>query len=90
MEQHKMKKIKGWMLDLVTEPDNKTICPVRVMSILGFICALGYQGWALIALKGAFDMVAFGASYAAMIGAMGVALGIKTDSKEVKDVITTN
>lgn len=78
-----MNKISKWTKDIFTEPNNNTICPVRILAILGFIWALGMNGWTVLVLKAAFDITAFGTSYGVMLAALGVALGMKTDSKEV-------
>ena len=72
--------LKKFFKDFFTESNNHTICPVRVLAILGFMWALAMNGWSVIALKTAFDIVGFGTSYAAMIAALGLALGIKKDS----------
>lgn len=75
-----MNKLKKWINDTLTEPDGTTICPVRVLAILGFVYALCMNGWTVIVLKAAFDITAFGASYGVMLAALGVALGMKTDA----------
>ncbi|MGZ8888067.1 MAG: hypothetical protein ACXW1D_00760 [Halobacteriota archaeon] len=75
-----MNKLKKWVSDIVTEPDGKTVCPIRCLAILGFLWALCMNGWSVIALKAVFDITAFGGSYAVMLAALGVALGMKTDS----------
>lgn len=85
-----MKKLKKWVLDLFTEPDNSTICPVRILSILGFIWALAMNGWSVLVLKAVFDITAFGTSYGVMLAALGLALGMKTDSKENKNAIVAD
>ena len=82
-----MKKLKKWIFDLFSEPDNSTICPVRILAILGFVWALCMNGWSVLVLKAVFDITAFGTSYGVMLAAIGIALGMKTDSKETKDVV---
>ncbi len=91
----KFKTLKKWVHDICTEPDNNTICPVRILGIGGFIWALVASGWSVIALGTPIDMMAFGGCYSAMLAALGLALGMKTDSsskdvsKEVTNVIKT-
>jgi len=77
-----MNIIKKFVKDFFTEPDNQTICPVRVLAILGFAWALSMNGWSVIVLKTAFDIVGFGTAYASMVAALGIALGLKSDSKK--------
>lgn len=84
-----IKIIKKFFKDFFTEPDGVTICPVRVLAILGFAWALVMNGWSVIVLKAVFDIVGFGTSYAAMIAALGLALGLKTDSERSKNNVVT-
>jgi hypothetical protein len=82
-----MTKIKKWLNDAFTEPNTDTICPVRVLAIMGFCWALWMNGFSVLMLKVPFDIMAFGTSYGLMLAALGIALGAKTDAKaEVKVV----
>ena len=82
--------IKKVFKDAFTEPDNNTICPVRILGIAGFAWALCMSGWSVLALKVPFLMVDFGTSYGLMLAALGVAMGLKTDSKGTKNAIVAN
>jgi len=82
--------IKKLFKDACTEPDNNTICPVRILGITGFTWALCMSGWSVLALKTPFLMVEFGSSYGLMLAALGVAMGLKTDSKGAKNAIVAN
>lgn len=61
----------------MTENDaNTTYCPVRIASFGGFATHCGMQVWQTVA-HGAFDAVAFGTGTAALLAAIGGAIGIK-------------
>lgn len=77
-----MNQLKKWIKDTCTEPNGETICPVRILAIAGFVWALSMSGWSVFALKAVFDITAFGTAYGIMLGALGVALGFKTDTKD--------
>lgn len=85
-----MKNLKKWIHDIVSEPDNDTICPIRILAFLGFVYALVVHGYSIFILKAAFDLVAFGTTYGVMLTALGAALMVKTDSKGKQDETTTN
>lgn len=78
-----MNKLKQWVHDVFTEPNNNTICPVRLLAFGGFLYALFVHGWSIFVMGAAFDLMAFGGAYGVMLATLGVALGVKTDSKEV-------
>jgi hypothetical protein len=70
---------KARFLELITETNNKTLCPVRILSILGvleyiIIAAFNYKQHAT------FDLQGFGVGFATLIGGIGVALGLKKDT----------
>lgn len=81
-----MDTLKKWISDAFTEPGNDIVCPVRVLAILGFLWALGMNGWSVLVLKVPFDVMAFGTSYGLMLAALGIALGAKSDSKGTHNV----
>jgi hypothetical protein len=66
-------------MDIVTEPDNKTVCPVRIASIVGIV---QFQAMALAHYLHTHDFNAqlYGVGFAALLGAAGIALGLKKDS----------
>jgi hypothetical protein len=80
-------KLAQWFKDCFTEPDGITICPVRILAILGFLWALGMNGWSVLVLKVPFEIMAFGTSYGLMLAALGIALGAKTDAKGGANVV---
>lgn len=67
------------ILDVITEPDNKTICPVRIIAILG---ALQYLGLAVAHYiqHAVFDPQGYAIGFGALLGGIGVALGLKKDT----------
>lgn len=71
--------IKKWFSDVFTEPDNKTICPVRALAIVGALQFLGLV-LANYIQHGIFDPQAFAVGFGALIGGVGVALGLKKDA----------
>jgi hypothetical protein len=73
--------IKKQLRDILTEPDNKTICPVRVIGILGSLQGLGMSAYDVVIQHQHFDLQAFGLGMGATVAALGVALGIKKDTQ---------
>jgi hypothetical protein len=71
--------IKKFFLQVFTEPDNKTFCPVRILAIAGIVEFLALSVHTFYRTS-AFDMQAFGLGFAALIGGVGAALGLKKDS----------
>lgn len=70
---------KQLVWQLVTEPNNKTACPVRLMAIAGFAQYLGVSCWHVYH-TGAFDPQAHALGLAALLAGIGAALGLKKDS----------
>ena len=71
--------MRKFFLNWITEPDNKTFCPVRFLSIAAVVEFLALSVHVFYR-TGAFDMQAYGVGFAALIGGVGIALGIKKDS----------
>lgn len=69
-----------FLKNLMTEPDNQTFCPVRLVAILG---SLQYLGMALAHYiqHHVFDPQGYAIGFGALIGGVGVALGLKKDTK---------
>lgn len=80
-----MGAIKNWFLNLMTEPDNKTHCPARWCGILGFVYAIAIHAYTTIINHIPFDLTSFGTGYAAMMATLGIALGLKKDTKSKED-----
>lgn len=72
------------LMQLVTEPDNKTLCPVRVMAFCGGTEFVALTLWHFIR-SGSFDVQAFCIGFAALLGGMGAALGMKKDTPAETD-----
>lgn len=72
--------IVAQLKNLVTEPDNKTLCPVRVIALVGTIQGLGLQFYAVVYQHAAFDIQQFGVGLGAVLTTAGVALGLKKDT----------
>jgi hypothetical protein len=67
--------LKHWL----TEPDNATFCPVRALAILGVLQYLGMSGLHYYQHH-IFDPQAYAVGFGALIGGVGVALGLKKDT----------
>lgn len=72
--------MKQFFTQIFTEPNNHTFCPVRIVSVLG---ALQYLVLSVANYwqHGAFDPQSFAIGFGALIGGIGVALGLKKDSQ---------
>lgn len=72
--------IRKQLRDMLTEPDNKTVCIVRVSALLGFLFGLGLAGWNVIVLHTPFDFQSYSTGTGIAIAGLGAALGLKKDS----------
>lgn len=71
--------LKTLISNLITETDNKTACPVRIGSILGILQYLGLATAHYIQ-HGVFDAQSYAVGFGALLGGVGVALGLKKDT----------
>lgn len=71
--------VKKWLSNSVTEPDNKTVCPVRLMAIGGVVQYMGLAAFHYVQ-HGIFDAQNYAIGFSALLGGIGVALGLKKDS----------
>ena len=71
--------VKRQIFNMVTEPDNKTICPVRIAALVAITEWLTFVAMNYIQ-HGVFDAATFGAGFGALIVGTGAALGMKKDS----------
>lgn len=80
-----MARVANFLNDLLTEPDNHTFCPVRILAALGSLqyIALAAANYFQHAI---FDPQGYAVGFGALIGGIGVALKLKKDSKEDPDV----
>lgn len=65
---------------LLTGPDNETHDVARVLCVLVILVALGLTIYS-VAKEGKFDMVAFGAGIAQILGATGAFIKLKEKSE---------
>lgn len=79
-----MCKIKTALFQVITEPDNKTVCPARLMSIAAFI-QLSVMSAVHFVKTGVFDMQNEALGFTALLGGIGAALGLKKDTHADKD-----
>jgi len=76
--------MKKFLVQVFTEPNNHTFCPVRVLAASGGVQYLALATWHAFK-SGGFDCQGFALGFAALLGGMGAALGMKKDSpQEVK------
>ena len=74
-------KCPEWFRQIVTEPDNKTVCPLRIIALLGSLQYLGLSVAHYIQ-HAIFEPQAFAVGFGALLGGAGVALGVKKNSNE--------
>lgn len=72
--------MRKFLKQLFTEPDNQTFCPVRVLALVG---ALQYLGLSVAnyVQHSSFDPQEWAIGFGALLGGVGVALGLKKDTK---------
>jgi len=68
-----------FILHVITEPDNQTFCPIRVIALIGCLQYFGLNTANFIR-HGVFDPQAYAIGLGALIAGAGVALGLKKDS----------
>lgn len=73
--------MKNFLRQILTEPNNHTFCPVRIIAIAG---ALEYLGITIATYvqHATFDPQGFAIGFGALLGGLGVALGLKKDSPQ--------
>lgn len=64
-----------------TEPNNHTVCPVRIIGVVSVLQGLALTVYAVVVQHAPFDLQAFGLGTGALLGALGAALGLKKDSQ---------
>jgi hypothetical protein len=73
--------VRKFFLQIFTEPNNKTFCPVRVLALAGGIQYLALSAHHFLR-NSVFDPQAFAIGFAALLAGIGVALGTKKDTPE--------
>jgi len=73
-------KMKKTINNITTEPDNKTICPVRLTALGGTTYAFGCHFYSTFIQHVPFDMLAFSGGLGAILATLGGALAIKKDT----------
>lgn len=73
-----------FLLHLLTEPDNKTFCPVRVVSLIGCFQYFMHSGY-MVYKTSTFDPQAYAVGLGALVAGVGVALGLKKDTPKQDD-----
>lgn len=72
--------MKKFLLQVFTEPNNHTFCPVRCIGVLAVIQGLGLSAYTVVVQHAAFDLLAYGGGIGALLGTLGAALGMKKDA----------
>jgi hypothetical protein len=75
-----MNQIKSFFVQAFTEPNNHTICPVRIIGVAAVLQGLGLSAYAVVVQHATFDLLAYGGGIGALLGALGAALGMKKDT----------
>lgn len=73
--------IRVFFKQIFTEPDNHTFCPVRIIAVAGALQFLALTAAAYVQHNN-FDPQAFAIGFGALLGGLGVALGLKKDSSK--------
>lgn len=69
----------AWLKQIITEPDNRTVCIARIMAIAGVGEFLVIAG--KVALRtNTFDMQGFGLGFGGLLAGVGAALKLKKDT----------
>jgi hypothetical protein len=76
-----MGKLKAAIWQIITEPNNHTVCPVRLMAIAGFVQFIFLSGWH-VHHSGSFNPQDYALGFGTIMGGIGVALGLKKDTKD--------
>lgn len=71
--------MKQFLKQIFTEPNNHTYCPVRIIAVFGAVQYLALT-WANYIQHGVFAPQDFAIGFGALLGGVGVALGLKKDS----------
>jgi hypothetical protein len=71
-------QLPKFLLHILTESDNSTFCPVRLIALLGSFQYMG-MGIANYVQHAAFDPQGYAIGFGALLGGVGVALGLKKD-----------
>ena len=72
-------KCPKFLRDIITEPNSDTVCPIRVVALIGFGQFFGLASWQYHQ-HGVFDPQTYALGFGAMITGAGIALGLKKDS----------
>lgn len=75
-----LQNIKNFLKQVFTEPNNSTVCVVRVLGVGAVLQGLGLSAYTVVAQHVAFDLQAYGVGIGALLGTLGAALGLKKDS----------
>lgn len=75
-----MNKLFAMILGAITEPNNHTVCPVRIGGIIALTQGLGLTFYSVVVQNNSFDLQAYGLGTGVLLAAVGAALGMKKDS----------
>ena len=72
-------RIKEIVWQAITEPNNQTACPIRILGVIGVLQYLAITATHYIQ-HAVFETQGFAVGFAAILGGVGAALGMKKDS----------
>jgi hypothetical protein len=81
-------KLPKFLQHILTEPDNSTFCPVRLIALAGSFQYLGLA-IAQYVQHATFDPQGYAVGLGALIGGVGVALKLKKDTNDAPDSSTS-
>lgn len=79
-------KAKKILNDWFTEVDNKTFDITKVLAVLSIATGIGLAIYSVVTQGQTFNYQDYGLGTAALFAGVGVALGLKKESKEKEDV----
>ncbi len=81
-----MDKIKKVLNDWFTEVDNKTFDITKVLAVISIVAGIGLAVFSAVYKGQAFSYQDYGLGTAALFAGVGVALGMKKESKDVDNI----
>lgn len=79
----------NFLKNILTEGDNQTFCPVRLIALLGAFEHLGLEFYTIVIRHAVFDPQGFAIGLGALVGGIGVALGLKKERGSNNDSSTS-
>jgi hypothetical protein len=75
-----MNKILAMLQQVLTEPNNHTLCPVRIGAVITLTQGLALTVYSVVVQHAPFNLQDYGVGAGVLLAAVGAALGLKKDS----------